>query len=483
MKQKIRILFVMLMLVSLVACSKETGNQASTDMPDTQETQQGTESTQSTEDSSKETETATESETKTETESENSQSSENSEEITNSEQVNNSQVPSSSEENKPADTTPNEIVIADSVLWIANCNDYINLRASAKSDGAVICKIPAGGKMELLGWNGVYAKVSYNGREGYVSANYIKPGSDSIFQSSLNQVEITATYTYEELMKDAKALAAAYPNLITLGSIGTSELGRDLPVIRIGNVNAKYHVLLHGGIHAREHMTSWLLMAMVDYWADNNILSYGDVCYHIIPMVNPDGVVISQTGVLTEFQEGIYQYDLNSGYVSGNKANYTATWKANGLGVDLNRNFPPGWDSVAYHSQPSSWRYKGETAFSAAETIALRDYTLAYDFDVTISYHATGSLIYYAYGYKQEVNALSKSLGNAVKDVSGYPLHGWSGPTDGAGYKDWAMDTLGIPSLTVEIGCASAPLAERETYSIFARNSQVLPAIAKWLQR
>lgn len=54
---------------------------------------------------------------------------------------------------------------------------------------------------------------------------------------------------------------------------------------------------------------------------------------------------------------------------------------------------------------------------------------------------------------------------------------------DGAGYKDWAIDTLEIPSLTIEVGCQEAALAEREIYSIFVRNYRVLPAIARWLQR
>ena len=44
------------------------------------------------------------------------------------------------------------------------------------------------------------------------------------------------------------------------------------------------------------------------------------------------------------------------------------------------------------------------------------------------------------------------------------------------------MEQLGIPSLTIEIGCEEAALAQREIYSIFARNYRVLPAVARWLQ-
>ena len=90
-------------------------------------------------------------------------------------------------------------------------------------------------------------------------------------------------------------------------------------------------------------------------------------------------------------------------------------------------------------------------------------------------------MIYYAYGNKKEVNRQSKSLGKAVCEVSGYVLAGSNG-VSGAGYKDWAIDVLEIPSLTIEIGRDSSPLAEREIYSTFVRNIRVLPAIARWLQ-
>ena len=111
----------------------------------------------------------------------------------------------------------------------------------------------------------------------------------------------------------------------------------------------------------------------------------------------------------------------------------------------------------------------------------MRDYTLKYAFDATASYHATGSLIYYSYGEKEPVNTESKSLAKAVREISGYDLASSNG-IDGAGYKDWVIDTLEIPSLTIEIGCEEAALAEREIYSIFVRNYRVLPAIARWLQ-
>ena len=363
--------------------------------------------------------------------------------------------------------------------WTANCDKYISLRSSP--GGEVIAKIPKGATVKLQSWDGKYAEVSYHGMTGYVLSNYIMPKDDSYFDECLDTVVPTNVYSFAQMTADMEQLQQQYPDAVSISSIGTTELGRNIPVIRIGDRNAKHHILLQGAIHGREHLTAWLLMAMADYWLDHGILGYGNVCYHIIPMTNPDGVIISQTGTLNDTQHEIYLSDKQNGYTSKSESRYAAQWKANGEGIDINRNFPAGWALIDDRTGPSSQKYQGPSPFCAAEAMALRDYTLKYAFDATISYHATGSLIYCSYGDKEPVNTESKSMAKAVREISGYDLASSTG-IDGAGYKDWVIDTLEIPSLTIEIGCEEAALAQREIYSIFVRNYRILPAIARWLQ-
>lgn len=362
--------------------------------------------------------------------------------------------------------------------WTPNCEEFITLRRNTAGD--YLDQIPLGDVFVLLDWVGEYAMVDYRGQRGYVLSSYIMPENPDYFAGCLDIVEATDTYSYEQMTEDLHTFAQTYPNAAELDSIGTSELGWDIPVLRIGNTDAEHHVLLQGAIHGREHMTAWLLMAMADYWMENGYDEKSDICFHVIPMTNPDGVTISQTGKLDDYQKSLYSADLHAGYTEETAAGYAALWKANGLGVDLNRNFPAGWETIDDRTVPSSMLYRGETPFSAAEAAALRDYTLQYEFDATLSYHASGCVIFWEFGTRQPVNEQSLSLARALEAVTGYPPQGSDG-VDGAGYKDWVMEELGIPSVTVEIGTTMAPLPERELNATFARNAGVLAAVAHWL--
>lgn len=367
--------------------------------------------------------------------------------------------------------------------WVATCENSMSLRSEPDTDARSIMKIPAGAKLKLLKWNEKFAYVSYKSQKGYVLANYIKPADEDYLETAIDTIPITDTYTYEQMMADLHLFESKYPHLVALEILGQSELGRDIPVIRVGNADAEYHVLIQSAIHGREHMTAWLSMALLDYWLDRDLSSYGDVCFHVIPMINPDGVSIVQSDSLPEYLEEIYKRDVALGYASGDVKEYLSEWKANGLGVDLNRNFDAGWKKLkGVRKEPSNMLYPGDEAFSAVEARILRDYTLRYPFDATISYHAMGSIIYYDYGKNEPVNSQSKSLAKAVKTVTGYPLLIEEGG-GGGGYKDWVIESLDIPSLTIEIGSQQSPLKEREVYSLFVRNCNVLPAIAKWLQK
>lgn len=375
-------------------------------------------------------------------------------------------------------TVPAEGESVNTKEWTPNCNEYISLRATPGGNG--FTTVPLGARLELVKWYGTYALVDYNGVQGYVLSNYIKPIQKNYFADRLPVVGADTLYTYDKMLEDMTALQSKYPHLVRIETMGISEMGRNIPVMILGDRNASKHILVQGAMHGREYATAWLAMAVAEHSLSKQYFSQGNVCYHIIPMINPDGVIISQSAALDAIGETIYSSDLAAGYTRYSKETYAQQWKANALGVDLNRNFPSGWENTLEHTGPSSEKYRGTAPFSAAEAAALRDYTLKYDFSATLSLHAYGSVLYYQYGTKQPVNNLSYSLAKAVEAETGY-LPMVSDGTTGAGYKDWAMDALGIPSLTVEIGCVAPPLAARDLYNIFARFENIVPALSDWV--
>ena len=370
-------------------------------------------------------------------------------------------------------------------LWTVNCDEYISFSSSPGESSSV--NLPAGTALELLGWQEKHAKVRHNGNEGYVLSSYIQPADADAVSDLLTVVRPTAVYSYTQMKADIEALVQAYPHSCSTQTIGHSEESRTIPVLKIGSADAKYHILIQGAMHGREHMTAWLVMAMADFWLANHITQRTpDVCYHLIPMINPDGVTVSQSGTLGAKQQPIYFRDVQENSITDSLEDYAYRWKANALGVDLNRNFPANWDNIADIRVPSSQGYPGETPFSAAESTALRDYTLRYPFRSTLSYHAFGSIIYYEYGTKQSVNDQSYDLARTVQNITGYRPHTTDPTTisttvEGGGYKDWVMEALEIPSLTIEIGCKPTPLTENELPSIFFRNLPVLPTVAQWV--
>jgi len=362
--------------------------------------------------------------------------------------------------------------------WYANCNQYISLRRYADSGSSRIRRVYKKQQVTLLGWIGDFAYVDFEGDRGYVLANYILPTQDSA-KDALSVVKPTATYRYDQMMKDLQQLAQKYPQWATLSDIGTSENGLKIPVLILGNPESDNQILLQGAIHGREHMTAWLLTALAEHWLAQEQPENWDACFHVIPMMNPDGVAISQNKKLTETAKAIYARDIEEQHTDLKASEYASCWKANAKGVDLNRNFDAGWDTYEGRQAPSSECYKGEAPFCAAETRALQQYTLGHEFDITVSYHATGSILYSTCGNNKQVNKLSDALAKEISLATGYHIIS-AEQTDAAGYKDWAGDVLGIPSVTVEVGVSSAPLVLRELESIFARNQGVFPLLAAW---
>ena len=267
-------------------------------------------------------------------------------------------------------------------------------------------------------------------------------------------------YTYDEMQQDIVALQAEYPAFFQVDSLGKSVEGRDITEVILGNENSKYHVLIQASMHAREYMNSILAMNQIeDYlqekWENCRGLyrenEAGEaVCFHVIPMVNPDGVTLCQ-----------------------NRKN-SRLWKANARGVDLNRNFDVGWESYIGTPGPASEGYKGLFPASEPETQAILKAAPKYDPVCCIAYHSSGNLIYWDYGCQGEIRSRETALAACVSASTGYPLHSTiADTTDSAGCSDYFVLKLGIPAVTIENGEEDCPLKAEEYKEIYRRNKNL----------
>jgi hypothetical protein len=266
-------------------------------------------------------------------------------------------------------------------------------------------------------------------------------------------------HTYAEMETELNALAAAYPSLTHIDTMGTSIEGRVIRAIKISDNAAinesEPEVFIMGNNHARELMSVEVPLLLAKYLLENygikasvtSLVNEREIW--IAPMINPDGHVY---------------VELNHAGASYNWWRKNRRLNAGGsYGVDLNRNYGYMWgyDNVGSSPTPSSAVYRGTAPFSEPETQAVRDFCAQHSFVIDLSYHSYGELILYPWGYapvftgEQELYvALGDSLKRGNNYLAGNTATGAIYLTNG-GSDDWAYgDTQTknkIYSFTVEL--------------------------------
>ena len=114
-------------------------------------------------------------------------------------------------------------------------------------------------------------------------------------------------YSYAEMVEDLRLLKQRHPARFDYRSFGSSAAGRDLYVATLGNPNADKQFVVSAGIHGREYLTPLLVMKQVEFYleyydiGDYNGFRYAELfdtyCFYIVPMTNPDGIMLSQEGL------------------------------------------------------------------------------------------------------------------------------------------------------------------------------------------
>ena len=298
----------------------------------------------------------------------------------------------------------------------------------------------------------------------------------------------TGMYTYDQLTADLNSLKSI--SGFDCGSMGQSPDGRELWRAVVGNPSASKKILVIATMHGREYMVTPLVMRQVKDLLDrrnSGDQALQDVCFHVMPMIDPDGAAISQYGVdgmKTQKMKNTVNNILQSWSSWGlfDDANkyiwYLNKWKNTATGVDLNRNFRTGgWDGLNdLRAKPSSELYKGPFAESEPETRAMMQVIQGTSFDEILSYHMQGQVLYwYAPTGSAAVNDRSQEIAEVVKAVTGYSLVPAENNGTGIGsLKTWLSEVKSIPCVTIEAGIGTCPLPETDLEPVWQRNRDVL---------
>lgn len=291
------------------------------------------------------------------------------------------------------------------------------------------------------------------------------------------------SYTYPIMQMNINSLKTVYP-FIETGSIGNSVLGNNIPYIKIGN--GQKELFYNASFHSNEWITTPILMKFIEqyllaYVNNSTIFSYNarnlfnNVSLYIVPMVNPDGVNL----VTGEYRYGSAPY-LRAQNIAINYPSipFPSGWKSNINGVDLNLQFPAGWEQARQikfaqgFTMPAPRDFVGDGPLVAPEALAVYNFTLSRNFQLILTYHTQGQEIYWQ--FQNFAPTRARTIGEQFANVSGYRLADVPFASSFAGYKDWFLQQYQRPGYTIEAGIGQNPLPISQFDEIYDDNLGIL---------
>ena len=297
------------------------------------------------------------------------------------------------------------------------------------------------------------------------------------------KVPTNIEYSYDIMRLNIQRLILKYP-FLDIGNIGLSVMNKTIPYIRLGFGNN--HVLYVGATHANEWITSPVLMKFIEDFSEAYVNAatlqgvnvkdiYQNTSIFIVPMLNSDGVDL----VVNDIDNLSNEY-INAKKISQDYPNipFPSGWKANILGIDLNLQFPAMWNmakEIKYSqgfTSPAPRDFVGGYPLQAPESLALYDFTISDNFNLMLTYHTQGSVIFWQFlDYNPP---RSREIGETLSKVSGYSLEETPYNSSFAGFKDWFIQNFNKPGYTIEAGLGSNPLPISQFDKIYSDNIGIL---------
>ena len=286
---------------------------------------------------------------------------------------------------------------------------------------------------------------------------------------------------YQTMMDIINTFGEKY-DFISIGYLGKSIFGRDIPLIKLGE--GKRKILYVGSHHGSEWITSGVLLRFINefcelYQSCGNVegirpdILFKNTEITVIPMLNPDGVELSVNGLTKD--NVLYDRLL----LMNNGQQDFSRWNANGRGVDLNHNYNFGFseykkaESEQGIPNGAPTRYSGEYPESEPETGYLCNYIrFQRDFCGALTLHSQGEEIYYKCGDYSPKNA--ETIVKYLSGICGYTATSAQGMAAYGGFTEWFIKEFDRPSFTIECGKGINPLPIKDLPMIYLKLRRVL---------
>lgn len=306
----------------------------------------------------------------------------------------------------------------------------------------------------------------------------LMPGKTMIIPFGFPLVPTNITYTSQLLDYVIDGMVTRYP-FIARSVIGNSVMGKPLTLLTLGRGTRQ--VSFNAAHHGNEWITTPVVLKFLEDYAgavangttvggQDAATLFNRTRLLVIPMVNPDGVDLA-TGALTGGSYYQRAVQLANNYPG---IPFPSGWKANINGVDLNLQYPAGWEQAREikfsqgYTLPGPRDYVGRSPLSQPEATAMANFTRSRDLALILAYHSQGELIYYKFADFDPPRA--DQIGEALSRVSGYTLEVTPFQSGFAGYKDWFIQEYNRPGYTIEVGKGVNPLPLSQFPEIYRDN-------------
>ena len=296
---------------------------------------------------------------------------------------------------------------------------------------------------------------------------------------------MTAVCTVFGAQAQARRLArvrARFP-FVYVRELTRTQGGRPIHALQLGQGQTK--LLIAGGHHANECITSALCWALLERYCaaledggefggvPASRLYYAAVLY-LVPMLDPDGAALTAGEIAPGSAEHAAARAIAARYPD---VPFPLGWKANLAGVDLNLNYPAGWQAAKTikaglgTTSPAPRDWGGGHPLDQPETAALAAYTCCVHPDLVLAYHTQGGEIYH--GWRGFEPPGSAQLAAAFAAASGYRVCAVPPQSDNAGFKDWFVSRFRRPGFTIEAGRGENPLPMDQLPALVRENEPI----------